>query len=389
MKAIIVFITLLLTLVLSGSYYNDLEPEVIDARSEALGRTSILSSQGANFIFNNPAMLSDLEHKEACLNTRIKFGKIKIDEIDYDGYSDTYDINKNIHLKFHGISYGMPYKLHNSQNYKIGLGIGYRAYYDYGSNYRIEESDLKINNHGGLNTLVFGAGCKYLDKLSGGISLSVPFLSSGSSEIIEDGHTGYEGDATTSATFVTFSGNYIFNEKYTVGLRIRSNFTLESESDYGHESIEVPAEFGLALKIQPDEDHTIFAEYITRRYGEYSLGDRFENSGGGFSLRAGLETCVKNKVVRGGFFVQSIPEYELTYDFEGNRIYDKTPATELGITLGTEFKLKKDLSLDLFGMFSGFANSMEEYDYWDEIVSGKKTFSYYDFKIGSSLRYSF
>ena len=128
-----------------GYLLNMFEPEIIDARAEALGRTSILSSTGANFIFNNPAMLSNLDSKNFQINGRAVFGNFEIKEKYYDE-TNKMEYEYPFHMKLNGLSFGMPYSLPGNKDLKLGFGAGYRTYYDWGYNVHYE-SDEEYNNY--------------------------------------------------------------------------------------------------------------------------------------------------------------------------------------------------------------------------------------------------
>jgi hypothetical protein len=256
---------------LFGQYVYNLnmyEPEIIDGRAEALGRTSILSSSGANNVFNNPALLSELESKDFQFSIRTQFGKtnnihtaVDTNSI-VDHYSDT-DYNRTFHSKINGLSFGLPYQMPENCDWKVGFAAGYRTYYDWGYNIHqkrkevladettIEEEDKEYN--GGFNTLVIGSGFNFKKKIFGGISISLPFLSE-CSNVYEDIH----GDEATNTswmkgTFFTLSGSYILNEIITLGARWRTEYKLEIN---GEDSPIIykqtfPAEYGLALEVKP------------------------------------------------------------------------------------------------------------------------------------------
>ena len=170
-----------------GWTLNMFEPEIIDARAEALGRTSILSSSGANFIFNNPAMLSDLSQKNVQFSGRLVFGKNERIQ-KYNGETDKTGYENPSHIKFNGFAFGMPYNISENDNLKLGLGVGYRSYYDLGFNVHYKSNEEDDNYewdkkfHGGFSSLVLGSGFNYKEKFFGGVSISFPFLSNISSE---------------------------------------------------------------------------------------------------------------------------------------------------------------------------------------------------------------
>ena len=200
-------------------------PEIIDARAVALGKSSILSSTGANYVFNNPAMLSSLSVKNIQLNGRALCGKDIYKLNDY-----IYDFEYPINLRFNGISFGMPLIIPNNLGFKLGLGTGYRTYYDLSnrSHMKKKNSDFEIDiiDRGGFSNIVIGGGICYQDKFLFGLSTSFPFLSNYSTETngIDDSKIKNEG--SMKGIFFTFSGSYIFIEKISLGARLRTGFNL-------------------------------------------------------------------------------------------------------------------------------------------------------------------
>jgi len=411
-KVIFVFFLLGIYIGLLGQFGYSLhmyEPEIIDVRSEALGRTSILSSSGANFIFNNPAMLSDLDCKNIQFNSRILFGEhsVKAGQKSENGtYTDNYDCNYPFHIKLNGIAFGMPYKL---SRMKLGFGVGYRTYYDWGFNvHNNNELDIYFRqdskSHGGFNTLVLGGGFNFNEKFYSGISISFPFLSKFSIEDKNDeGEYENETEGALKGTFLTFSSSYILTGKITFGARLRTGYDLEwkGESWFGDFDVEVaiPYEFGLALEIKPKSNISFFVEYLTRSFDDYVNAENaddvlYKDSESGYSIRTGFE-FEKNNVFRGGFFIQSVPIYEEELYYDENLdeyVYrnDNSPQTELGFTLGTGLKINTYLSVDIFSSYS-FLNYNEHYSYdlGGYEIKQSNDFSFYNLKIGCSMGFSF
>ena len=373
---------------------NIFEPEIIDARAEALGKTSILSSTGANFIFNNPAMLSNLKSKNIQISCRSIFGKDKI-KSEYDDETYTTKIEYKFHFKLNGLSFSMPYALFHNKDIKFSFGVGYRTYYDWGYNKQCKSNDddvedYDLNYHGGLNVLVLGGGLNNKEKLYGGITISLPFLSNISSEYEDnEGKDKFEG--SMNGSFFTLSGAYILNEKITLGVRLRTGYEL-SIAVYGGD-FEIPAELGLAVEYKPKTNLKLYAEYLTRGLGDYEIKTLWGNmdlyyfSDNGFALRTGIEAGVID-IFRAGFFIQSVPIYKLKSDEYGDSNYDEKPLAEMGFTTGFGMKLNANSYLDLFGIYS-FLKYNDKYDemYRRELYSDE--YSYSRIKVGCSLGYHF
>ena len=334
---------------------NDLDPEVIDAKGEALGRTSIMSSSGANFLFNNPAMLGFLSQKNFQFNGRIKQGKR---EDQFTGsIEETNKYDMPLHFKINGISYAMPFEISKNQTFKTAVGIGYRNYYDFSIKEHYENKEMGYKSDwtysGGYNTLVIGGGISYLDKISGGITISVPFLSSLNAKYSNSDDDYSETESKLGGSFYTFGGSWQVSKMLRLGLRIRSEIRLceKSEEESGYKTkdyIIIPPEHGLALEVKPSEKITIYAEYLTRRLGDYGYMDgnnyhfAYGLSDNGFSFRTGLEYGKELKF-RGGLFVQSAPKYKVV-----DYAYEEAPQTEFGFTTGLGIKMGTVLTLNRF-----------------------------------------
>lgn len=399
------------------SSQNEFEPEIIDARAEALGRTSILSSTGANYLFNNPAMLGDLNRMNIQISGRTT--KLKgISNFKIENGDEIFEIeheNKNpFHYKLIGVSLGIPYTLSADKNLKMGFGVGYRTYYDWGINihYESKNSNYEYNKkfHGGFNTLVLGCGFNYQKKFFGGFSMSFPLLSNISS--VHDYENGvyyeedYETEGTMKGTFLTFSGSYILNQKITLGARLRSGFILELENKFEFESneeweyntkISIPSEIGLAIEIKPITNLKLYLEYLSRGFSDYKVDPLYQNiyynedSDNGFSLRTGFEVG-KDYLFRCGFFTQSLPVYERkSYYDPVEDLYlgmmDDKPQIEMGLTTGFGLKINSIFSLDIYSTYS-FLNYNEHQQLGEDYyISGDYSSS--KIKIGCTMGCNF
>ncbi|MCD4818601.1 MAG: hypothetical protein K8S23_07900 [Candidatus Cloacimonetes bacterium] len=370
------------------------KPQVIDARSEALGGTSILSSTGGNFVFNNPALLSNLSQKNIQLGSRAIYGKEE-----YKHNNDNYNSDYPMHYKLNGLSFGMPLKF---QNFKFGIGAGYRTYYDLGKNRHYEDQDSDYVNdhfgHGGLSTLVLGGGFNFQNIFFIGFSSNLPFFSKYSKEVESIDSYGdeykYKTESTLKGTFFTIGSSYKLNKVITFGLRLRTGFSLEwKEKDSGNEeNLIVPPEFGLALELKPIPSLKFYTEWLTRNFSKYKMDNNndeyylYDDLGNGFALRTGFEAGT-NWLFRGGFFMQSLPIYESKNADDGEVVKVKTPKKEYGFTTGLGFKIYSKISVDFFSVYSFLTNNQSYYDpYWG--LDSTKYFTY-QMKIGSTIGYNF
>lgn len=402
---------------LFGQYvymYSSFEPEIIDGRAEALGLTSILSSSGANYVFNNPSMLSNLSSKDFQISFRTHFGKAtkmkeQKDSVSNDTfYSSDTDYTRKFHPKINGFSFGLPFNFVKNDDWNIGIATGYRTYYDWGYDIHqkrkekfddeiiTEEEDREYS--GGFNTLVLGSGINFNQKFHGGLSISFPLNSEYLHEYDDIDGNEATNEGTLKGTFFTFSGSYILNDYLVFGVRIRTEYELEVEGEdesfnYQYKSNHtIPVEYGLALEVRPLTNTKIFAEYITRNLSHYDDIIYFNSkSDDGYSFRSGFEIGERYQI-RGGFFTQSIPVYELTSYFDDildDYIIenDNKPKVETGITAGFGTKVFSKIQMNLYSSYT-FLKYEENYNFVTDTDIFNEI-SYSMIKIGCSLGYSF
>lgn len=400
MRTILILIWAILTMSEEsfGQYrynLNMFEPEIVDARAEALGRSSILSSTGANYIFNNPAMLCNLSQANIQLFIRSIYGKSEINEKGGIKTTKT-DYEYPFHIKLNGLSFGMPYSIPKYKDFQLGFGIGYRTYYDNGfnmdgsTNSTYDDSKIKTKSHGGNSTLVLGGGFGYKNIFFGGISLSLPFFSNFSYE----NHHQYKSKGTMNSTFFTLSTSYVLNKKVTFGARLRTAFSLEYNikfNEYEYESnefeseAEIPYELGVSIELKPFYSVKFYAEYLTRFFGDFKQDNNYlyKNSNNGYSFRSGIEVGAKT-LFRGGFFMQSVPLYKKITSDDTKK--ENKPQTEIGFTTGLGISINKKLTLDFFGAYT-ILNYDEKYKYYSEQHSND--YSHTRIKMGFSVGYNF
>lgn len=374
-------------------YFNlhDFEPEINDARAEALGKTSLLSSSGANYLFNNPAMLSKLESQSIRINGRSIIGKSEIDHAEYD---------YPFQLKLSSIALGLKPRLDFADQLEFGFGAGFRTYYDDSFKIEYDGSDggaeYAVQFNGGFNTMVLGLGADYQEKYQFGMTLSFAFLSN-LERRAEKGNTDNDFDVTKKGTFFTFSGNYIVNENFSMSARIRTAYILEFEYDYMNTEynvedveIEIPLEFIFASKISINPKFNIFLEYGSRNLGDYyTQSDLYTgnvyNSENGFSFRSGIEFG-KELAIRGGFFIQSVPLYKVKAIENMTAVLSEKPLNQMGFTGGMGIFFNKNVKFDLFASYL-MLNYTNKYN--DENQEVKRENSFMRFKMGFTLGYDF
>lgn len=389
MKKLVILILVLSFSAISAQILNFYEPETNDTRSEALGRTSILSSSKANFLFNNTSQLGFMKKKSIQVNCRANLGTYnRTVEDENDIYEDENDYP--LHIKLNGISFAFPITYPNRKDLQIGLGIGYRTYYDFGYKRECEseydDETYTLDSSGGFNIIVLGGGISYEQRIAGGISLSFPFSSSVETEEEYDDGEFYKSDFDLSGYFFTLSGSYKINDLITIAARLRTGYELEHEysgngTTQGY-NMEIPYELGFATELRPNGNVSLFAEYLTRNFDDYEVFNYNPNgiTDKGYSFRTGFEIG-NESAFRGGFFMQSVPIYKKKYDDEFLE-HDKNPLTEYGLTLGAGAKLNNFFTLDIAAAYS-FLN------YDDKVSESNYSYEYSKFKIGCSLAYQF
>ena len=141
-KTIIMLLIVLPVYVFSQGFFGNesFSPNTVDARSIAMGRTSIVSATGSNSIFSNPGIIATLNGRQGQAGGRMIMGTLE-DEWSED-YYDSYDSKLTPHFSINHISVSMPYKLTGS-DMKLAVGVGYRTYFDWG---RSDETDTKNEN---------------------------------------------------------------------------------------------------------------------------------------------------------------------------------------------------------------------------------------------------
>lgn len=384
---------------------NAFEPEIIDARAEALGRTSILSSSGANFLFNNSSLLCKLPERNIQISGRVILGETKVgQELNEDRFN--YKTNYPIRTKLAGFTFGIPCISKRNPDMLWGFGIGYRSYYDWGHREEMNISDIDYEcesiSSGGFSTMVMGGGFQYDDIYYGGISYSFPFFSNSSNEF-KDNFESYKSSGTTKGSFLTFSSSYILHENIILGARFRTGYTLHRKGEYNNGDkyyyrYLIPFEMGFAVEITPYDKLKIYTEYLTRKFGKYKYQlpnnsakySYYLDSKNGFSFRTGFE-IISVITFRSGLFIQSVPIYvnqpfwSDEYDQYLSK-YSKTPEVEVGYTTGLGVQINSQLMLDIYGSFSSVKYN-EEYEYYEDQV--KVDYLMKRIKTGCTLGYNF
>jgi len=350
-------------------YYSLFEPAVVDARSSALGRTTVLTTFGSNAVFTNPANLGMLDKQYFQAGARAIFGSRKT-EYKEQGEED-YESSYLFHPKFNHVSYAMPYNIPNS-GIKTVFAAGYRTYYDYGYTYYHEYDDeyddkssyeYTYKHHGGFNTLTLGAAANFNDKIFGGLAYNIGIMSKTSYWVDENGQDE-DGDLwNMKGSFLTVGGIFKPTDRISLGLTFTPGFEYEIEWDEsGHtDDIDIPSQLALSAMFELSESFTGIIEYQNRPWKNYEVdGDEFYGDiDNGMCLRAGVEF---SKMLRLGFFSNSVPITDTNSSGESE---DK-PLSQVGFTGGIGLNVSPQMILYLSGEYSFINIEDNEYDYQSE-----------------------
>ena len=367
-------------------------PNTVDARSYGLGRTDIMSVNGSNSIFSNPALLGTITNKQVQFGGCVKAFDLRSELI--AEITDDYKNKYAIAPKINHLSFAMPYHL-PVKDLKLGLGAGVYSAMDntfkISTEYKydnIKVSEL-ISHKGGLNLLAISASLNYKDRFFAGLSLNKSLFSSFASKShYEEGDFELSREEKTklSATSFCFGAYVNLTPEFSVGLNYRSKFQLnvddtewEEESDgdddegeYDNEDIDIPSMYGIGVQYKLSSGITLVGEYHSRPFSDYEEGfDRvFEDLDDGKSYRFGVEFSQSKPIYRLGLFYDALPMKD--YD-------DDKPKSILGITAGTRF----DFSNVLIDGYLEFGSVKVE-----EKFSGEKFDTRFSkFSIGISAKY--
>jgi len=388
MRKKMLFLGLFVGFIFSVNLFSDaifnFEPEIVDARGLAMGRTSILNNNGSNAIFSNPANLAMLENKNMQFGCRANFGK-SITEYDDSDYEDEEKIEK-FHFKLNHVSFAMPYQFQGSY-IKAAFGAGYRTYYDYGYTFYNEQEDNNYEStrwsHGGLNTLTFGGAVNFQERFYGGLAINIGIMKKITHEwevSCESGDDDGDSDDEISGSFFTLGGIFKVNPQFSLGLMLRPGFEVKYEEEYVDVDYDrdrntykydytIPSLFGFGALFQPNEMFLVTAEYQTRGLGNYEVEneDLYGDSDNGTSIRIGAEVQ-SQAPFRFGFFMNSIPIYD--YDNDGDR--DDAPKSLMGFTGGLGIPAGPNATIDISAEYA--FTSQEDKD--DEYITSGSQFKF-------------
>jgi len=357
----------------NGPYYMNLfDPSIVDARGEALGHSSLLTSEGANNTFNNPAKLALVKHLSFYIDSRGTFGKNESSN-SMDGSTD----KAHIHFvpTINGCVIAMPLPVDLLMDAKVGFGFGYQKYYDWSLSYTDDEelaSDYKVDSNGGFGVITFAMGMQK-NKLAVGIGFN---MSTASRLRIVEQYNNEEETSTSykyTGHFVTLSTSYQFSQQMQAAFRIRTPFNLERTNksliEYSAKysditKYDIPTELVVGLAYQPTDKVNVIGEVATRNVGSYQMdGNENEDIDPGYGVHVGVEYGKVN-VWRAGAFMQSSSYPDKTSDANGN-LFDKNYANpEKGLTIGYGYRGSASYTFDISYGYSFMEYQRTQVDKW-------------------------
>lgn len=412
-KYCILILLLSVSVILSANFLNKYEPEIIDARASALGGCSILSSQGANYLFNNSSELASLTSNNIQISFKHSSGEKTIN------YSSL-EIDSNMKLKgeykssirLNGLAFTKP--LNISDRFISTVGIGWRNYYDMNRIYKTDFtfyqygnenliSKNKSDQEGGLGTFVLGTGISLTEKIRLGVTYSLPLFNESSNQKIDllddQSSANKTEDISYEGSFLTFSGTFDFCKLLSLGVRYHDTFKLlekvkiktgTSTQKYDAK-YSIPSELGVSLKLTPFKNISLYGEFVSRNLHNYKLQGYLLNgiTDPGYELKTGIEYGSKLRI-RLGYFARSIPLYKYIDSDDDEHddtyfwYYQDNPEEEYGFTAGTGIELFNLITADFFVSYSYLSYEDSQYIYYHFGDNHVKT-EYEIYRIGATI----
>ena len=352
-------------------------PVVVDVRSMGMGNTQILSANGSNALFSNPAILATLSKTQIQVGARGFFGNISNEEWDNADNGITREAGYSLHPKITHISFSMPYNLPDS-DLKFAFAGGYYNYFDWSGNsfYNSTSENFKyeetISANGGISMIALGAAMNFAQNFNVAISFNTSIFADLSAEI----EVQSEGEKSTSKVSNTYEGSSFFvlsafatpTPKLSLGFFLRPGYDIKVDkfkstdndgnviTNTPNGKYSIPTFYGLGIGYAFTSNFKVNAEYQNRPYAdiEYNGRDASANIDNGSSLRAGAEMKVGIMPIRFGIFLDDI--------FTTKEEKDTAPASLLGFTGGVGFKFAPNFILDLGLVYSSYSVERGSYN---------------------------
>ncbi len=387
-----------------------------DAKSLALGQTSLLNSTAGSYLYDNPAMLGKLTKSYISFAFLIASADDKYTFTVRDQYNSVMEYtekgkysNPTRYLPL-TISTYIKTKKHNN----IGLSIGYRKLYDYSYDRKEKFYQYKYerNFDGGVNFLTVGTGTKIMKNLYAGFNYNLAINNSNNYKYRKDDFYNafwYTEDSSEKikGMFTTFTlyGNLLpqvetsisvrpaYKLKYELELEARNsaNQSAEYVSSY---SVKNPAKYTIGVNLKPSKlidlcfqwNNVPLKEYKVD-FGNTSYDLYNKKSLTGHNLRFGCSLNTKYPL-RIGYFVDNIPYYNQEVVNNGLQAeIDNAPVALKGLIFGSGFKGRR-FTLDV-----AYALIDTKYDTcWNSEEDGQfypASYEYSGSKVLVTLEYGF
>ncbi len=366
------FILILITITIISSQadvFFEFQPEVVDARASALGRTTVLTTSGSNTLFTNPAGLSLLKIKTLQAGMRFNFGS-KTQDYESTSYPQTvnHEFSYPFHVKVNHVSYAIPVRFKDLLK-NCCFAVGYRTLYDQGYNENDETEEFPGREmvtydreyNGGFNTLTLGMGFELMKDLRVGFSYNFGILSSNYYE--KRGHfylaTSHQmkQDYSYAGDFFSWGMIYKVNKKLDIGLTYRPVYEIEYEYKFGRRdsfyekyyiTYQIPEQWSLSASYSISKIWKVILEYQPTNFVQYEADDKmlWISSKQGASYHVATELNIKIPV-RLGFFCSDLPNKEEYKYSTASQDCAISPIHLIGFTAGSSWKLNDHLIMDI------------------------------------------
>lgn len=343
-------------------------PTVVNGRSIALGRTSMISAAGSAAMFDNPAMMTNLKRMQITLGGRLMAGSIE------DGWAeefyDHYKAESIPVISLTHLSLVIPWKWEALRT-EFAFGMGSRIFFDYGLKNRIESElrfvdeenvihsdrrNLTAKTTGGLRIISSGVAIQIMDRIGVGVTYNKSLWSSIETTITQ-ANSKEQYLTENSASFIQLGGLVRLSSAFTIGLCYYPAFTwkmskekfklwnkdkLIKEDVYPRNWRSIPAILGLGMEYHLLPNWRLFAEYRRRKFPAFNPKEIRYLESYASCYRFGVEYD-HPITIRFGFFKDAIALSPVTDE----------PIIETGFTFGTGINLSR-ISIDNFVEYSGF-----------------------------------
>ncbi len=184
-----------------------------ETKTAAMGNCYLSAAQPATAVIYDPALLGEIDQTEASVNIRFKTGSFDFNDTSYDDFGPAVKKRGTLspHLKINTI--GVAFPLVKSEEWQLGMGLGYHTYED--DTLIKNHSDMdEITNKGGKNALVTGFGLSLMKQFNIGVSYHNSFYSRSISTQYNDYYEEFEEEVyEMPGDYLLFSTSFTSSEK--------------------------------------------------------------------------------------------------------------------------------------------------------------------------------